>query len=77
MPTDRHVLPVPNGGWKVKKPGASRASSLHDTQEDAIAAGQRIVRNAGGGELLIHGRDGKVRDKMTIAPGNDPHPPSG
>jgi ABC-type branched-subunit amino acid transport system ATPase component len=28
--------------------------------------------NAGGGELNIHGRDGQIRAKDTIAPGNDP-----
>jgi hypothetical protein len=28
----RHVVPDPDGGWNVQKPGASRASSHHDTQ---------------------------------------------
>ena len=26
------------------------------------------------GEVRIHGRDGKIRDSDTIAPGNDPNP---
>jgi hypothetical protein len=72
---DRHVVPNPEGGWDVKKPGASRASSHHDTQADAEHRAKEIVRNVGGGEVRIHGRDGKIRDSDTVAPGNDPHPP--
>ncbi|MGI9084880.1 MAG: DUF2188 domain-containing protein [Aeromicrobium sp.] len=72
---DRHVTPKPEGGWDVRAPGASRASSHHDTQADAIDRGREIVDNAGGGELRIHGRDGQIRDSDTIPPGNDPNPP--
>lgn len=78
MPNDnnRHVVPnEERGGWDVRAPGASRASSHHDTQAEAISRGRGIVQNAGGGELRIHGRDGQIRDSDTIAPGNDPMPP--
>lgn len=71
----RHVVPNANGGWDVEKPGASRASAHADTQKDAIARAKEIVGNAGGGEVTIHGRDGKIRDSDTVAPGNDPFPP--
>lgn len=71
----RHVVQGDDGTWKVKAPDAKRASSSHDTQKDAIAASDRIVHNAGGGETVIHGRDGKIRDSKTITPGNDPFPP--
>lgn len=74
-PNDRDVVPNPEGGWDVVKPGGGRASSHHDTQADAIGRGRDIVRNAGGGELRIHGRDGRIRDSDTIPPGNDPNPP--
>lgn len=67
---DRHVVPNPNGGWDVKAPGASRASSHHNTQADAQARAREIVHNAGGGELITHGRDSQIRDKETIPPGN-------
>lgn len=69
---DRHVVPSENGGWNVVKPGGQRASSHHETQAEAIDRGRQIVGNAGGGELNIHGRDGQIRAKDTIAPGNDP-----
>jgi len=72
---DRHVVRNPAGGWDVKKPGADRASSHHDTQGDAERRAKDIVRGAGGGEVFIHGRDGRIRDKDTVAPGNDPNPP--
>ena len=73
--SDRHVVPNPDGGWDVRAPGASRASSHHDTQAEAINRARDIVHNAGGGELVIHGRDGRIRDSDTIAPGTDPNPP--
>lgn len=72
---NRHVVPGKNGGWDVKKPGASRASAHTGTQAQAAAAACRIVGNAGGGEVRIHGRDGGIRDSDTVAPGNDPNPP--
>ena len=71
----RHVVPDPDSGWNVKAPGASRSSSHHDTQAEAEARAKEIVGNRGGGEVVIHGRDGRIRDSDTVAPGNDPNPP--
>lgn len=69
---DRHVVHNPDGGWDVKKPGASRASVHADTQSEAQDRARKIVHNQGGGELIIHGKDGQIRAKDTIDPGNDP-----
>jgi hypothetical protein len=77
MAESRHVVPNPDGGWDAKAPGASRASSHHETQAGAITAARKILENEGGGELLIHGRDGQIQSKNTIPPGNDPSPPPG
>lgn len=71
---DRYVVNHDNG-WAVKKPGAERSSSLHDTQREAEQAAKEIVSNLGGGEVRIQGTDGKWRDSDTVAPGNDPFPP--
>ncbi|WP_367188029.1 DUF2188 domain-containing protein [Branchiibius sp. NY16-3462-2] len=71
----RHVVPNPAGGWDVQAPGGQRASAHADTQADAIGRAREIVGNAGGGEVVIHGRNGQIRDSDTIAPGNDPNPP--
>lgn len=71
----RHVVPNKAGGWDVEKAGAKRASQHTDTQAQAIARAKEIVHNAGGGEVTISGRDGKIRDSDTVRPGNDPNPP--
>jgi hypothetical protein len=71
----RHVVPNKDGGWDVRAPEASRASSHTDTQAQAIDRAREIVHNAGGGEVVIHGRNGEIRDSDTVAPGNDPNPP--
>lgn len=75
MGRSRHVVPNPKGGWDVRKPGASRASTHHDTQKEALNRAREIVANDGGGEVRIHGRNGQIRDSDTIPPGHDPHPP--
>ena len=75
MPEKRHIVPNPNGGWDVKKPGSSRASSHQDTQRAAEVRAKEILGNVGGGEAVIHGRDGKIRDSDTVAPARDPNPP--
>jgi hypothetical protein len=72
---DRTVYRRSNGKWVNKRNDASKASSLHDTQADALDAARRMLRNSGGGELTTMGLDGKIRSKDTIAPGHDPHPP--
>lgn len=58
--------------WSVDKPGASRASSRHDTQAEAIAAARGYLQKEGGGELKIKGTDGKIRAQDTVPDGNDP-----
>lgn len=72
---ERHVVPNPEGGWDVVAPGGERRSTHTDTQADAIDRARDIVGNQGGGEVVIHGRDGQIRDSDTVAPGNDPNPP--
>jgi len=70
-PNSRTVTPDGND-WTVEKPGASRASSRHDTQRDAIDAARGYLSNEGGGELKIKGENGRVRAQDSIPNGNDP-----
>jgi len=72
--SDRFVVKHPDG-WAVKAPGASRASAVRPTQAAAQNRAREIVRNAGGGEVVTQGRDGRFRDSDTVPPGNDPCPP--
>jgi hypothetical protein len=74
---DRHVVQNPEGGWDVKKPNSSRVSAHANTQEEAQSLAREIIHNQGGGELLTHGKDGRIRAKDTIAPGNDPRTSKG
>lgn len=71
----RHVVPNEGGGWAVKKPGSDRASAITRTQQEAERKAKTFVSNEGGGEVRIHGRDGRIRDSDTVPPGNDPNPP--
>jgi hypothetical protein len=74
---ERHVVPNEKGGWDVKSPGASRASAHLEAQEQAVDRARQILRKEGGGELIVHDRDGRIRDKQTVPSGRDPHPPRG
>lgn len=72
---ERHVVPNSDGGWDVRAPGADRASAHKVTQAEAIDRAREIVAKSGGGEVVIHGRDSRIRDSDTVPPGNDPNPP--
>lgn len=61
-------------GWAVKREGSDKATSLHDTQEDAWAETRRRARGVGG-EAFLKGADGKIRARNTY--GHDPYPPKG
>lgn len=70
---NQHVVPHADG-WAVRGAGNSRATSVHDTQRDAIGAARGIAQNQHS-ELLIHGRDGQIRARDSF--GGDPFPPKG
>ena len=65
---DVHVLPS-DKGWRVELEGSARAASSHSTQRDAAQAG-RVIARRNKTELLIHGRNGRIRDRSTY--GRDP-----
>lgn len=68
---DIHVVPR-DKGWATRREGAGRVGSTHDTQREAIETGrERAIKE--GVELVIHRRDGTIRDSDSY--GNDPTPP--
>jgi hypothetical protein len=70
---DVHVVPGDHG-WRVEVEGASGARATHGTQGEAARTGRRIAqRNRS--ELVVHGRDGSIRERNSY--GRDPHPPKG
>ncbi|PRW64724.1 DUF2188 domain-containing protein [Actinopolyspora mortivallis] len=67
--TQRHVVPGGGGGgWKVVDATTDSAQSKTNTQADAIDEARRQLENSDGGEILIHGIDGSVRDRRTVQP---------
>ncbi|NWF89104.1 MAG: DUF2188 domain-containing protein [Ignavibacteriaceae bacterium] len=68
---NQHVVPYDNF-WAVRGEGNSKVTSVHQTQAEAIVAAREIAQNQKT-ELVIHGRDGRIRDKDSF--GNDPFPP--
>lgn len=73
MSKNQHVTPK-NDKWQVKGAGNKKATALFDTQKEAINHARQISKNQNS-ELLIHGRDGKIRERDSY--GNDPYPPKG
>jgi hypothetical protein len=70
----RDVVPRKDGkGWDVTAGG--KAMSHHQTQANAERAAKTELRRGAGGEVVIHGRDGRIRDKDTVPPAKDPFPP--
>lgn len=63
------------GRWAAKKQGADRVSDLADSQKEAEQRAKELAARSGGGEVRIHGRDGRIRDSDTVPPANDPNPP--
>jgi hypothetical protein len=64
--SDVHVVPSADG-WAIEVDGDER--ERFDTQEDAIERG-RSVADDEGGELVVHGEDGEIREKSSH--GDDP-----
>lgn len=60
--------------WAVKGEGNERATRVVPTQTEAIEIARDIARNQDS-ELLIHGRNGQIRERDSYGP--DPFPPKG
>lgn len=70
---NQHVVPTKDG-WAVRRAGSPKATKVFGTQQEAIERAREIARNQQS-ELLIHGRDGRIREKNTY--GRDRNPPKG
>jgi uncharacterized protein YdaT len=73
MQINQHVVKR-ESGWAVVGEGNSRDTSVHQTQHQAIERAREIAQNQRS-EVVIHGQDGKIRDKNSY--GSDPFPPRG
>ena len=61
-------------GWAVRGDGNSKDTSHHRTQQEAAKAARAIAHNQKS-EVLIRGRDNKIRERDLY--GDDPDPPNG
>lgn len=74
MSKNQHVTPRKDGLWQVKGAGNNNATKVTQTQIEAIKIGRQIAINQET-ELLIHGKDGRIREKNSY--GKDFYPPRG
>lgn len=71
MGKNQHITKKDNN-WRVIGEGNKKSTKNFDIQKEAIEFGRKIAINQKS-ELVIHGLDGKIRDKDSY--GNDTCPP--
>lgn len=69
-----HITPNGKNGWSVKTAKSQKSYRNVSTQKEAIQIGKVVAQN-NESELLIHGKNGQVREKNSY--GNDNFPPKG
>lgn len=62
-----HVVPA-SGGWEVRSSSSSH-KAVYKTRRDAEVAARTFVKRKGGGEVYIHGRDGRIKDADSVGKG--------
>jgi hypothetical protein len=67
-----HVVPDPDGGWRVIKGGATRDSKHFETKTAAVSWGREVSKTLGS-EFVIHKKDGTIQRKDSYC--NNPLPP--
>lgn len=67
--SSQHVVPQ-DGGWAVRGAGNDRATSVHGTQAAAIEAAKELAKHRHS-EVVIHGRDGRIRHKVSDSPADE------
>lgn len=70
---NQHVVPY-NGEWAIRGAGNERRTRIVGTQSEAIQIAREISINQQS-EMLIHGRNGQIRERNTY--GEDNNPPRG
>ena len=60
MAQNLHVMRTSNADWVVHRPCRDQVLSRHDSEQSAVAAARQQLLSVGGGELVLHGEDGRV-----------------
>ena len=58
------VVPNLNGGWSVRKAGASRVTKHYSTQEEAINAAKKIA-DKNDGVVFVFGTDARIEKRIS------------
>ena len=70
--TRAHVVKDAEAGdWKVKVEGNPKPVAKAPTQAKAEGKGKAHVKDAGGGQVIIHDPRGRIRDADTVKPGSE------
>lgn len=59
-----HVAPHEDG-WKVEAEGASRATSVHPTKDEALNAGRELAKNQAPSQIVVYKKDGTVQTEYS------------
>jgi uncharacterized protein YdaT len=70
MRKNQHVVPF-ESKWGVRGEGNERLTGIYPTQKEAIEIAREIAINQRA-EVVIHGEDGKIRDKDSYGPDKCP-----
>ena len=67
-----HVI-LSNGAWTVKRATGTK-TLVFSTQREAIESARTMLRGAQCGQLVVHGRDGRIKEHDTygMPPIQDP-----
>ncbi len=69
-----HITQRSDGNWQYKEIHNTRATGVTTTQLQAFKDARSVAINRRA-EVVIHGRNGRIRQKNSY--GNDPFPPQG
>jgi hypothetical protein len=61
-----HVRPAPGGGWMVVR-STGKPLTKSTTQREAKKAATVFAKKAGGGTIVVHGRDGRERERHSVS----------
>ena len=59
------VTPREGGGWSVQAEGASRATSVHDSKDEAVSRAKKLAGDRRPSQLLVYKQDGTVQSEQT------------
>lgn len=74
VPVIYHVVPAKDGGWTVRaEANGNEGSKPFVRKRDAEAFAKDLVRDRGGGEVVLHTPSGRITEVDTVAPETSPN----